>query len=332
MALVALAALTAAPAPAAVPAAPTSASFALTAVGKSGALRLRGTAGRTVRGSVLVRNVSARRINVRLQPADIRNATNGNADYVTTRRSAAGRWVKLAATTVRLGSMRSRRIGFSVRVPAGTRGVSHYAGIVALDAADLAAAARDRKRRSKTFKISRINRQALPITIRLAGPLTRKLTLRSLKLDVQPAGAGLVLGLRPGGTVLIQSAPMRLRVSRGTRTILMHRSTLGQLFPDDTFSFRIPWGGRPTAGDYRVRGVIRPQGAPAVYIDRTLTFTPSKVEELEAETPPVAAAPAAPGLPSWVWLVLTGAGGLLAALALAFWRFARRARRSAGTA
>jgi hypothetical protein len=311
-----------------VPAAPTSASFALTAVGKSGALRLRGTAGRTVRGAVLVRNVSARRITVRLRPADIRNATNGNADYVTARRSAAGRWVKLAATMVRLGPMSSRRIGFSVRVPAGTGGASHYAGVVALDVADLRAVARDRKRTTTNFTISRINRQALPITVRLRGPLTRKLTLRSLKLDVQPAGAGLILVLRPGGTILTQSAPITLRVSRGTRTILMHRSTLGQLFPDDTFSFRIPWKGRPTAGDYRARGVIRPRGAAPVYIDRTITFTPEKVDELTRATPPVAEV-ATPGLPVWVWIALSGAAALLVALSLALLAFARRARRIA---
>ena len=113
---------------AAAPAAPKAATFALTAASQSGALRLRSAAGYTVRGAVIVRNVSRRRITVRLQRADIRNAANGNADYATTQLSAAGRWVSLAATTVRLAPNGARRISFSVRIPARARAASHYAG------------------------------------------------------------------------------------------------------------------------------------------------------------------------------------------------------------
>ena len=329
LASLALAAFAAAPASAApAPAAPKAATFGLSAVGQSGALRLRSAPGRTVRGAVLVRNVSRRPIVLRLQPADIANATNGNADYITARRSAAGRWVRLAAATVRLAPKASRKVPFSVRIPAGTRGASHYAGIVAFDAADVTAAARATKRKGTSFTISRITRQALPITLRLPGPLTRKLTLRSVRIKVDPAGAGLILGLRPGGTILTQSAPVKLRVSRGARTTFRHASTLGQLFPNDSFDFRIPWVGRPTEGDYLVRGVIRPKGAAPVYINQTVTFTPAKVKELKRETPPVAEpAPAkAAGLPMWVWLALTGGGALLLVLLFAIWRLARRAR------
>jgi hypothetical protein len=320
--LLALAAYAAAPA-AAAPPAPKAATFALTAVSQSGALRLRGTPGRTLRGSVLVRSLSRRRITVRLQPAGIRNATNGNADYVTTHPSATARWLRLAASTVRLAPKASQRIAFSARIPAQARGASHYAGIVALDAADLAVAARDKKRKAKTFTISRISRQALPITIRLPGPLTRSLALRSVEIVVQPAGAGLVLGLRPGGNVLTQSASVRLRVSRGARTILRHTSTLGQLFPNSGLQFRVPWAGRPSEGSYRVRGVIQPTGAAPVYVDRIVRFTAAKVTQLERATPPVAQT-TGPGLPLWVWLALTGAAALLVALSLAFWRYARR--------
>lgn len=331
LASLALAAFAAAPALAApAPAAAKAATFALSAAGQSGALRLRAAPGRTVRGAVRVRNVSSRAIVLRLQPADIANATNGNADYITTRRSAAGRWVHLAATTVRLAPKASRKVPFSVRIPAGTRGASHYAGIVAFDAADVTAAARATKRKGTSFTISRITRQALPITLRLPGPLTRRLTLRSAKIKVDPAGAGLVLGLRPGGTVLMQSALVKLRVSRGPRTILRHSSALGQLFPGDDLDFRIPWTGRPTEGDYLVRGVIRPKGSAPVYIDRSITFTPAKAKELKRETPPVAQVARTEDamLPMWVWLALAGAAVLLLTLSGAVWRLARRARRT----
>jgi hypothetical protein len=135
-----------------------------------------------------------------------------------------------------------------------------------------------------------------------------------------------VLGLLPRGTVLMQDATVRLRVSRGSRTILRNDSALGQLIPDSRIAYRIAWNGRPTKGAYRVKGVIRPKAAKPVYVDRMIRFTPAKVNELRRETPPVAgeAALEAPGLPSWVWLALAVGAGLLLALLLVIWKLARR--------
>ena len=332
LASLALAASAAAPATAASTPASKRPTLALSATGGS-ANHLRGRPGRVLHGTVTVSNLSRHRITVRLQPADIRNATNGNADYITTKLSQTGRWLRLSTRTVRLAAKSSRRIAYAVGIPQSARGASHYAGIVAIDAAELAAAKSPGKRAkpgAAGFTISRINRQALPITIRLPGPLTRKLTLRSVSLDVSAAGAGLVLGLLPRGTVLMQDAKVKLRVSRGRKTVLRNASALGQLIPDSKLDYRIAWNGRPTEGAYRVKGVIRPKGAAPVYIDRTITFTPAKVAELKRETPPVAeVAPAEdPGLPMWVWLALAAAAALLLTLSLAVWRLARRPSRT----
>jgi hypothetical protein len=147
--------------------------------------------------------------------------------------------------------------------------------------------------------------------------------MRSLEVAVAPAGAALVVGLLPGGSALIQAASIKLRVLRGARTVFTHASTLGQLFPRSGLDYRIPWRGRPTSGSYRVVGVIRPKGAAAVQIDRTVRFTPDKVSELAHEAPPIAREPAA-GLPTWVWLALGTAAALLIALSLAVWRLQRR--------
>jgi hypothetical protein len=322
------AAVAAAPAPAATGPAPRGPAFALSATGAGGAIHLRAKPGRVLHGAVVVRNLSGRTVTVRLQPAAISNASNGNASYVTTRRVGAGRWLRLATGAVQLRPKAARRVAFSIAVPAGARGASYYAGIVAVNAAEVAAAAHPKTRKGTGFSFSRISRQALPITIRLPGPLTRRLTLRSVKLDVQPVGAGLMLGLLPKGTVLMQDAKVKLRVSRGKRTILRNASTLGQLFPDSKLDYRIAWNGLPTKGSYRVKGVIRPRGAKPIFIDRMINFTPATAKELKRVMPPAAAQPepAAPGLPMWVWLALTSAAVLLTVLAFAFWRFARRSR------
>ena len=326
LAALALAATAATPATAAAPPASKPAAFALSPLGGTGALRLRGTPGRLLRGTVRVRNLTGHPVTVRLRAADIRNAANGNADYVTTGLSQTGRWLHLTASTVHLAAHTARHVAFTVSIPAQTRGAVHYAGIVAVDASELATAKAPRKRSTKRtgFSFSRINRQALPITIRLPGPLKRKLTLRNVKLDVQPAGAGLMLGLQPRGSVLMQDAKVRLRVSRGTRTILKHASTLGQLFPGSKLDYRIAWKGQPTEGSYRVKGVIRPRAAKPVYIDQSVKFTPAKAKELKRETPPVATAPGAGTTPPWVWIALAGGAALLLALLFVIWKLARR--------
>jgi hypothetical protein len=308
------------------PPAPEPATFALAPAGATGALRLRGVPGRVLHGAVRVRNLSRHPITVRLRPADIRTASNGNADYVTTRLSQTGRWLHLAATTVRLAPHTASRVAFTVRIPAGTRGASHYTGIVAIDAADLAAPALDTTAKSKSFTFARINRQALPLTIRLPGPRSRSLALRSARLVAQPVGAGLVLGLLPGGSELIQQARIHLRVLRGSAAVFTYAATLGQLFPGAALSYRIPWRGRPTPGTYHLLGVISPQGARAVNIDQTVDYTPATATELKRVTPPAARQPQATGMPVWVWLALATAAALLLVLSLAVWKLARRPR------
>ncbi|MCW2952540.1 MAG: hypothetical protein JWQ48_1710 [Conexibacter sp.] len=317
----ALAALAAAPASAAAPP-PSKPAFSLAPVGSSGALLLHGAPGRTVSGSVRVRNVSAHSVTVLLKGADVQNASNGNADYVTTKLSSTGRWLQLATTTVRLAPHASHDVAFTASIPTSARGASHYAGIVAVDAKDLASAAAHRPTK-RGFSFARVSRQALPLTIRLPGPLSRRLVVRSITIDVEPVGAGLVLGLLPGGSDLIQSAAIRLRVMRGTRIVFRHASTLGQLFPGAILNYRVPWSGRPVAGSYHVVGVIRPRDAAAVPVDQTVTFTPAKVAELKHEATP-AAQPPRSRTPPWVWFALAAGAALLLALSLAVWKLARR--------
>jgi hypothetical protein len=167
----------------------------------------------------------------------------------------------------------------------------------------------------------------VPVTIHLPGQLTRSLSLQSVKLGVAPIGAGLVLGLLPGGTELTQAAPITLRVLRGTRTVFTYSSTLGQLFPGSGLNFRIPWPGHPTPGTYRLIGQIRPQGSAVINIDQTFGFSAAKASQLARVTPPVAQTPGS-GTPTWVIFVLAAGGLLLILLLLAVYKLAQRPRRA----
>jgi hypothetical protein len=172
VAALALAAFAAASASAAVSAPPPTA-FGLTAVGSRGSIHLRGTAGRIVHGAVLLRNITAHPITVILQRADLINAANGNANFDTTKISGSGAWVHLNADRVRLAAHSSRQVTYTVSIPAGVTGGSHFAGIVAFNAANLAHPAIRGRSKGTSFTIYRISREALPVTIRLPGTLTR---------------------------------------------------------------------------------------------------------------------------------------------------------------
>jgi hypothetical protein len=327
VATLALAAIAAAPASAAV-SSPMPTAFGLTAVGSLGSIHLRGTAGRVLHGAVLLRNLSGQPITVVLQRSDITNAANGNATFDTTKITGSGGWLRLSAGRVSVPPHASRRVAYTVSVPAGATGGSHYAGIVAFNAANLARPAVRGKSNATSFRIFRISREALPLTIRVPGPLTRSLSLTSVKLSAGSSGAALVLGLLPGGTELTERAEVNLRVLRGTRTIFTYTGGLGQLFPGvGGLSFRIPWQGLPTAGRYRVLGTIRPQGSAVINIGQTIAFTAAKAAQLRRAMPPVAHAPGS-GTPGWMWIALAVAVILLLALSLTVWRLARRSRRA----
>jgi hypothetical protein len=327
VATLALAAFAGAPALAAV-SSPMPTAFGLTAVGSSGSIHLRGTAGRVLHGAVLLRNVSRRPVTVILQRADIINAGNGNASFVPTRISGSGGWLSLSAGRVRLAPRFSRRVAYTVSIPRWAAGGSHYAGIVAFDAANLARPAIRGKSKGTSFTIYRISREALPLTIRLPGPQTRSLSLSSVKLSVGSSGAAVALGLLPGGTDLTESAQVNLRVLRGTRTIFTYTGGLGQLFPGvGDLKFRIPWRGVPTPGAYHVLGTISPKGSAVINIDQTIALTAPEAVQLKRAMPPVAQAPGS-GTPGWVWIALAVAVALLLALSLTVWRLVRRPPRA----
>jgi hypothetical protein len=302
--------------------------FTLSAVGTTSSVSLHGAPGGMLPGAVLVRNVSRDTITVILQRADIRNASNGNADYVTTHLSGTGRWLRLRAGRVRLAPGTSRQVAYTVSVPRAAAGGSHYGGIVAINAADLAAATARGRAKGREFSFSLVSRQALPLTIHLPGRLSRSLSLRSVKLVTAPIGAGLVLGLHPGGSELTEQAQVRLRALRGKRVVFTSTSTLGQLFPGGSLNYRIFWPGRPTKGTYRIVGTIRPQGAATIDVNKVIKFTGALATRQARETPP-AIQPAAAGTPGWMLIALGVATALLIALPTAVWKLARRSTKHA---
>ena len=88
---------------------------------------------------------------------------------MTARPSGTGLWLRLSAGRLLLLPHASRRVAYTVSIPAGATGGSHYAGIVAINAADLVAPAVRGKSKGRAFTFYRVSRQAVPLTVRLPG-------------------------------------------------------------------------------------------------------------------------------------------------------------------
>ncbi len=326
LAMLALAATAAAPARAAAPASG-GATFALHAADESGRVQLSGRAGSVLTSAVRVHNLTGQPISIVLQAAGIKTASNGNADFVTRDLTPAGRWVTLQSNLVRLAPFATMRVPFTVSVPEGTRGAYHYAGVIAVNQAELSSAATTAAHASgetAAGTIHHINREAVPVIVRLPGPISRILVLHKVAISVSPAGAGLTVGLLPGGSTLIERATVDLHVLRDSTTLFSYSGTMGQLFPGFGLNYRIPWQGKPTPGSYQVVGWIRPQGAPAIHIDQTIQFTEAKAQKLKRETPAAPGPPASGGIPWWVWLVLAAAAAAVLGLTVAVRKLSRR--------
>ena len=101
-------------------------------------------------------------------------------------RLALGRVAKSHAGHVRLAARSSRRVAFTVSIPAGSRRLALRRDC-RVNAADLARPAAGAGQ-GNVFTIYRISRQALAVTIRLPGPLTRSFAqLREAERGIRQA-------------------------------------------------------------------------------------------------------------------------------------------------
>jgi hypothetical protein len=325
LATLALAALAAAPAAASSAAPPQPAGFYVASDKATSALRLNGRPGTTLTSRVNVYNTTARDKVVRLQAADLETASAGGLSYDTIGLRREGTWMHLRSGRVRVPARGSTPVSFSVRVPAGVRGGSHYAGIVATDADPAPApsktsSAKDRR----TFEVRRVLRMAVPVTVALPGPRRRSVDYTGASLSTDGGRPALSLNFKNSGTVLIQGATVDVRVERNGKQVVKSNSATAQLMPDSGVEYRVPWTGRAAAGDYRLVGVITPQGAKPVSIDEVVTVSDKEADRATRQLkPPVAAAPKA-STPVAVWLALAGAALLVAGMGTAMWRMRKR--------
>jgi hypothetical protein len=325
--LVALALAAAAAAPAAATAdSPAPGGFNITSPDKSGAVLLNGTTGATLSGRLEAFNTSRRPKVLRLQAADLNTASSGGLSYGTTHPRRAGAWVRLNASEVRIPARSSVNVAFTVAVPRGVRGGSHYAGIVATDArrASAQTASVEVGKGRRSVQVGRIVRVAVPVTVRLPGPRTRNVAYTGASLNTDATRPALALALENTGTALIDGARISFHIERDGKRLMKHTSTMAVLMPDSGVRYSVPWTAGTEQGDYRLVGTVTPRGARRVNINEVLTVSAKQADKLAAQTRTPEAAVAPKSTPMALWAALGAAALLVAAMGVAMWRMLRR--------
>jgi hypothetical protein len=280
-------------------------------------LRFAADPGETITGRVRVENLAARPRTVRLTAADLVTADTGGASFPATAPKAIGRWLDLGRAQVRLAAHAGTTVSFQAQVPPQAKSGEHYAGIVAVDAADAAAARKPSKARGGV-SVRHLARLALPVRLTVPGLLATRLALTEMHFGVDASGASLRIGMRNAGNQIIRETALELEVTQDGRSLLSIREEIADFITDSAISYPAAWNGALKRGAYRVTGVIRPRGGPPVRVDQTIAFTPKLADTLERET----ARPSAPGdaQPIWLWLALAAALTAAGAVSVAYVR------------
>lgn len=280
----------AATAPSAATAAPPqSVPFTLSAVGARDYHRYAVEPGDTVRGTLRVVNRSRQTRVIRLQALDLVTADTGGIHFRPGRPTGVGRWLRLERRDVRLAPGARQRVRYTGRVPANAAPGQRFAGLVALDRAELRASRRA-PAGGRSVVLHHLTRLALPVRFTVPGAARRRLAAGLARFAADASGSRIDLPLRDAGGRLVREALIDLAVTdEEGRPRFRHRARFAEFVPRTAIRYPIAWRGPSAEGRYRLVGTITPKGAPVVRIDQRISFTRRRASELERESGVVAA-------------------------------------------
>jgi hypothetical protein len=303
---------------------PAGVGFSVAPVGRP-TLRFDARPGGTITGRVRVENLDARPRTVQLFAADMVTADTGGASFPATPPVGVGTWLTLDRPLVRLPAHGGRTVGFHGGMPGDAGTGQHFAGIVAVDTRE-AAAARAPARNARGVSVRHLTRLALPVRLTAPGPLATHLAVTGITFGVDASGSSLRVALRNDGNRIVRATGIDLKVSKGGRRLLVIDEHIQDFIPSSAISFPVAWRGQLKQGTYHVTGVIRPKGGASVRVNQDVIFGPKLADRLERKTGD--AAPADHGQPPWIWIALGGLFAAAGGVTLAYVRLRRAVAKS----
>jgi hypothetical protein len=303
--------------------------FELSPAGGGSYPRFTARAGETVTGALRLRSRIGKVQTIRLQALDLGTAHTGGIEFRPGRAAAVGAWLKLERRDVRLPGGATRTVRFTASIPRDAAPGEHFAGIAAIDRAELRRAQSPAGRRG--VELRHVTRVALPVRLELRGSAERQLDLRGIGFSSNAGGTRLELDLRSIGHLLVRETSVDLRVSGpGARRPVRHRDRISEFVPQTAIRYPIALPGQVARGEYRVTGTIKPEGGRTIRVDERVSFGSSQAKELEERTGDTV--PGGGGVPKLLIGALALALLLAGAASAGYVRLRRRLRRATAAA
>lgn len=223
----------------------------LGAASKPGYFVFSGRAGKTIRGTLAVSNMSSTAAGtIRLYGVDATTGQTTGAVYRsgTQPRRDVGRWIRLSTRRVTLKPRSRAVVSFTVRVPRGVRGGQHLGAIVAQPTAPI-----------HRYKVShgrfRIKVQALTVLavqVNLPGRTVQRMGIGGCRVGGQHRYQTMFIGLRNRGSTLLKGRG-RLTVTTPTgRRAKRQRFAVDTFVPHTRIAYPVVLRGKPLGpGRYR---------------------------------------------------------------------------------
>jgi hypothetical protein len=167
-------------------------------------------------GTLELRNRSSRRVTVLLDPVDSLTAsTLGSAYQVRGMRiHGPARWIRLSTRRLVLTPHGTANVRVSVLAPAGAVAGDYLSGV------SVQALTRPQQIRLRgNVGISSIQRYAVGLFVRLAGPRHPLIRLTRASIDREPAGVTFFVFGRNAGNVILQNVRGNIEITQGKRAV-----------------------------------------------------------------------------------------------------------------
>lgn len=283
------------------------------------------SAGASHTGAVIVSNVGTAAGTVKLFTADGTTGTTTGTVYETDKQpTRAGSWVTLSETAVTLAPGTSKRVAFTVHVPAGTPAGQWVGGIVAETSHKLTSA-KSKQKTNVQIKIRDLT--IIAVESNVPGPSRTGFTIGKVTTGGQRGFQQVFVHVASIGNVLVKpTGRATIFTSKGVLVETLP-FTMDTFLPQTAIDYPILLKKALTAGDYVAAVTLRVPGGRTVQAKPSFSVSQADVKQVFTSASPTQAPPAvaSSGSSSTPWpLIGAAVVGLLVILLLLLWLRRRR--------
>lgn len=223
-------------------------------------LQVTAAAGEAVTDGLVVRNLSAEPISVRMAAVEAATGPLGGASYASADAapSATARWVSVSPTEISLAAHEHQRVDVQVSVPPGARPGDHLAGIAIWQPEPARVASADTPR-GLSAAIDVTTRRVVAVHVVVPGPTESEIVLRGVSVAARPGGLHLMVGMDNSGSKLVKGEGT-IDLGHFSRTF-----AVDTFVPGTSIEYPVPWAITAAPGRYPATVTLR-------YDDRVATW------------------------------------------------------------